>query len=198
MNRYRISIPAICHDQLIQYPIHSGDDEVSNFARETLTKTIETCNAVGIEFIEIPLVGVSSIRTNDDFEKFVNTILQYGNKIEEYGLCFVLETDLSPSMNVNLMENLDGLAIGLNYDMGNSAFWEFNPDKELPLIGKWIKNVHVKDCTPKDYTVPLGEGNVDFEKVFKYLGEKKYQGQFILQSCSCSRWPGDTSYERIF
>ena len=110
MNRYRISIPHI-HDQLIQYPIHSGDDEVS-ILQETLTKTIETCNAVKTEFIEIPLVGVSSIRTNDDFEKFVNTILQYGNKFEEYGLCFVLETDLSPSMNVNLMENLDGLATG--------------------------------------------------------------------------------------
>ena len=80
------------------------------------------------------------------------------------------------------MQNMNGLSVGLNFDMGNSAYWGFDSDYELPLIGPWIKNVHVKDCTPKDYTLPLGDGDVDFKKVFTHLKKQKYDGLFILQA----------------
>ena len=80
------------------------------------------------------------------------------------------------------MEKMNGLSVGLNFDMGNSAYWGFNPDQELPLIGKWVKNVHIKDCTPEKYTLPLGNGDVNFEKVFKYLKNQNYNGLFILQA----------------
>ena len=49
--------------------------------------------------------------------------------------------------------------------MGNSAFWELNPDKEL-LYWQVDKKCSCKGLYPvKDYTVPLGEGNVDFENI---------------------------------
>ena len=103
-------------------------------------------------------------------------------KAKQYGINFILETDLSPERNSALMENMSGLSVGLNFDMGNSAYWGFDPDHELPLIGMWIKNVHVKDCTPKDYTLPLGDGDVDFRKVFTHLKNQNYDGLFILQA----------------
>jgi sugar phosphate isomerase/epimerase len=42
--------------------------------------------------------------------------------------------------------------------------------------------VHIKDCTPEDYSVPLGRGNVDFELSFSLLREQGYAGDFILQA----------------
>ena len=77
-------------------------------------------------------------------------------------------------------------SVGLNFDMGNSAYWGFDPDIELQCIGPYIKNVHIKDCKPDIYTVPLGSGNVDFEKVLKHLKSQGYNGLFILQAAPAS------------
>mgnify|MGYP003956499389 FL=1 len=72
--------------------------------------------------------------------------------------------------------------IQLNYDTGNSAYWEFDVKKEIPVYGNKIGNVHIKDCTPEDYSVPLGKGNVDFEQSFELLKKAGYTGDFILQT----------------
>ena len=47
---------------------------------------------------------------------------------------------------------------------------------------KWIKNVHIKDCIPEIYSVPLGKGNVNFDLIIKKLSDIKYSGDFILQT----------------
>ena len=68
-----------------------------------------------------------------------------------------------------------------NYDMGNSAFWEFEAKQEFLCYGEMISNVHIKDCTPKDYTVQLGDGNVNFNEIFLLLKKNNYKSDFILQ-----------------
>ena len=57
--------------------------------------------------------------------------------------------------------------IQMNYDTGNSAYWQYDTDQEFSLYGSRIGNIHIKDCTPDEYSVPLGNGNVDFDKIFK-------------------------------
>lgn len=182
INQYKITIPAICHDQLMDIPLHSKDENTASLAFNILKKTMETCESFGIKYIEIPLVGNSSLKTDSDFNNLVKQLTKLDNKAKNYSIDFILETDLPPERNASLMENMSGLSVGLNFDMGNSAYWGFDPDHELPLIGLWIKNVHVKDCTPQDYTLPLGDGDVDFRKVFTHLKNQNYDGLFILQA----------------
>ena len=66
--------------------------------------------------------------------------------------------------------------------MGNSAFWNFDIQKEFLSYGKLISNVHIKDCTPKNYTVQLGNGNVNFDEIFLLLKKNNYKADFILQA----------------
>ena len=54
--------------------------------------------------------------------------------------------------------------------------------KEFLSYGQLISNVHIKDCTPKDYTVQLGTGSVDFDNVFQLLKNNNYKQDFILQA----------------
>ena len=68
-----------------------------------------------------------------------------------------------------LLKNVNKKIITVNYDMGNSAYREYNMRKEFLSYGQSISNVHIKDCTPKDYTVKLGDGNVNFDEVFQLL-----------------------------
>jgi L-ribulose-5-phosphate 3-epimerase len=182
MNQFNISIPAVCHDQLMDITLHSKDENTANLAFNILNKTMDACENMGIKYIEIPLVGNSALKTESDFNILMEKLYNLDKKAKEFRISFILETDLSPEQNVSLMKSMEGLSVGMNFDMGNSAYWGFNPDIELIQIGPWIKNVHVKDCTPKDYTLPLGEGNVDFKKVFNHLKKQKYDGLFILQA----------------
>ena len=123
--------------------------------------------------IEIRSIIKNSIEQNLAFVCSISELEQRlnANKIQQGG-----------NQNVILMEMMDGLSVGLNFDMGNSSYWGFDPDNEIPKIGPWIKNVHIKDCTPEAYTLPLGKGNVDFDKVFSLLKSQNYNGLFILQA----------------
>ena len=62
---------------------------------------------------------------------------------------------------------------GINYDTGNSASKGYDPIVELDLYGKYIDNIHLKDRIYKGSTVPLGEGNADFDTIFKKLKKRK-------------------------
>jgi hexulose-6-phosphate isomerase len=43
-------------------------------------------------------------------------------------------------------------------------------------------NVHVKDRKYNGTTLPLGEGDADFETIFKLLDNFDYRGNYILQT----------------
>lgn len=66
--------------------------------------------------------------------------------------------------------------------MGNSASLGYLPNEEFELYGDRIINVHVKDRLLHGKSVPLGEGSVDFESVFKCLKSANYNGNYILQT----------------
>ena len=69
--RYNVSIPAVCHDQLMDIPLHSQDDNTAKLAATILHKTMEACESLGIQFIEIPLVGNSALSDNADHQKLI-------------------------------------------------------------------------------------------------------------------------------
>jgi len=94
----------------------------------------------------------------------------------------LLETDLAPEEFKKFLDRIDSDRVQVNYDTGNSAYWQHDAEKEINLYGDKIGNIHIKDCTPENYSVPLGEGNVDFDLSFRMFKEKKYQGDFILQT----------------
>ena len=95
---------------------------------------------------------------------------------------------MSQEKNQNtITENVSMISVkdvGINYDMGNSAIFGFDPLEEIETYGNFIKNVHIKDGVYNNSTVPLGQGDTNFDLVFSLLKKYKYNGDFILQ---CAR-----------
>lgn len=52
----------------------------------------------------------------------------------------------------------------------------------MSAYGHRIGNVHVKDRVRGGSTVPLGDGDADFESVFRSLGASGYEGNYVLQT----------------
>ena len=48
-------------------------------------------------------------------------------------------------------------------------------------MGKWIKNVHIKDRIKNGNTITLGNGNANFELFFSLISKIKYQNDLIIQ-----------------
>ena len=127
------------------------------------------------------MVGEESLKEKKISDDYKNIILKLEKKIIKNNLMIALETDLNPNELKDFLKNFSKNAVTVNYDMGNSAFWEFEAKQEFLCYGEMISNVHIKDCTPKDYTVQLGDGNVNFNEIFLLLKKNNYKSDFILQ-----------------
>ena len=181
-NKHNIEITAVCNDLLMDQPLSDNKNLQIEPSYIALEKLIKKCKFLEISFIELPLIKKSKIRTKHDLNKLIHNLESLKKLSIDCGVTFLLETDLNPNKNFELMKELSGLPVGLNYDTGNSAFWNFDPEEEINLLGKWIKNVHIKDCIPEIYSVPLGNGNVNFDLIMKKLSDINYNGDFILQT----------------
>ena len=95
---------------------------------------------------------------------------------------YLKEDGMSDEEFKQFLNRIESDRIEVNYDTGNSAYWGYEAETEIKLYGEKIGNIHIKDCTPEDYSVPLGQGNVDFDLSFQKFKEINYQGDFILQT----------------
>jgi L-ribulose-5-phosphate 3-epimerase len=179
---YGIDIPAVCCDYFVEYPFHSEELGIRLQAQGMLVELIRVCPEVGIRFIELPLIGKSSIKRKEDAAPVINFFNDLVPMLEAQDMYLLLETDFSPENLKTLLEEIPSERIQINYDTGNSAYWGFDTEYELSNYGNRIGNIHIKDCTPKDYSVMLGKGDVNFELSFEWFKKLGYKGDFILQA----------------
>jgi len=182
IKKYSVEVPSVCCDYFVEFPFHSESLEIRMQAQGMLIELIRVCPKVGIKFIELPLIGKSGIKSDENAEIVIKLFTDLIPVLESQDLYLLLETDLLPEALTNLFKNISSKRIQINYDTGNSAYWGFDPKVELLNYGNRIGNIHIKDCTPKDYSVHLGTGNVNFELVFELLKKLNYRGDFILQT----------------
>ncbi|TAJ51866.1 MAG: sugar phosphate isomerase/epimerase [Chitinophagaceae bacterium] len=193
--KYNIAVPSVCCDYFIAFPFHSESLEIRMQAQGMLWELVRICPEVGIQFLEIPLIGKSSIKDPAAAETVIRLFKDIEPLLEEKDLYLLLETDILPEDLTELLKGISTKRIQLNYDTGNSAYWGFDTKYELSHYGDRIGNIHIKDCTPKDYSVMLGTGNVDFDLTFSMLKDLQYSGDFILQA---TRGADDVALARTF
>lgn len=179
---FNIDVQSVCCDCFMDMPLNSSEKAIREKAKSILLDLINVSPELRIKFIEIPLVGNAEIKTEGDKLLLKELFQEIIPILEKLDLFILLELSLNPFGINDFLTDINSKRILINYDTGNSAYWGYKPNEEIPLYGKYIANVHIKDCTPRDYTVPLGTGNVDFNYVFKLLKDASYNGDFILQA----------------
>lgn len=180
--KHKVDISIICCDYFMEFPLHSEKLEFRLPAIGMLIELMRVCPEIDINLIELPLLGKSEIRDERAVENLIKLLNYLVPIAEKQGIFILLETNLTPKEISSVLKLIPSNRILINYDTGNSAYWGFKPKEEISIYGNRIGNVHIKDCTQKNYSVPLGEGNVDFELVFKLLRDVGYRGDFILQT----------------
>jgi L-ribulose-5-phosphate 3-epimerase len=178
-----VEITTLCCDNFMFDSLVSEDGATREKARTLFYRLMEEiCPEVGINYLELPLLNEMGLRNETVRIKYIEFLNLALKKMGNCCTTILIETDIKPNEINPFFSQLEPNKVFINYDMGNSAEMEYLSTDEIPVYGDLIKNVHVKDCTPEDYTVPLEQGNVDFERVFRLLKEIKYSGDYILQA----------------
>jgi hexulose-6-phosphate isomerase len=157
------------------------------FNVDWLNRLVGSSEQVGISYIVIPLVDNSSIKQDANLNVVFDCIEKARDGISN--VYFLFEGDFSPKDFSNIMEGLDEKIYGVNLDIGNSASLGWDPELEVRLLAKWIKNVHIKDRKYLGPSVHLGEGDTDFETYFKTLSDSGYPNNYIFQTARAN--PGE-------
>jgi hexulose-6-phosphate isomerase len=178
----QLTIAGLCCDSVMECPLVTDDMSVRNRGLDILYDLIDNSAAAELPMIELPMLGANSLAKAaalSAFEFLLDDILM---RAESVGIDILLESDLNSRSYADLMARHEHPRLGINYDTGNSTYFGFSPADEIPAYGRYIRNVHIKDCTRADYSVPLGQGETRFDEVIKHLAGVNYRGGFILQT----------------
>lgn len=181
-NFYEVNIPSLTGDCFMQAPIWKSQGKELAALERDFFEIIKSCVAVGIKLIVVPLVDngrLENIKQENNLVAFLENQLNF---ISGCDIKIAFESDYEPFELVRFIDRLDPILFGVNYDIGNSAAFGFNPELEFSLYGTRVINVHIKDRKFAGTTVPLGEGDANFDMVFAALSKISYQGNYILQT----------------
>ena len=177
-----ILVSSLTGDCFMQAPFWKAKGQEQLDLVSTCEKVLNACADVGIKFIVIPLVDNGALTTSQEQEALENVLLGFVPLMQAKDLVIVFESDFAPPKLAEFIARLPAAQFGINFDMGNSASLGWEPEEEIRLLANRILNVHVKDRVLGGTTVPLGQGNVKFPKVFASLRAANYDGNFILQT----------------
>ena len=175
-----IRIESVTCDFFMEKPYFKQNKKNKIEIKKKILFLINSCLILNIKYIVLPLVDNTSLKTKKDENTIVGLINFFLPLIKSTNIRILFESDYNPKKLLKFIKRFKLKNIGINYDTGNSASKNYDFNKEK-IYFKYVQNVHIKDRLCFGTTVPLGKGNQDFEKVFKYL-KKEYKGNIILQT----------------
>ncbi|RHX91298.1 xylose isomerase [Leptospira yasudae] len=182
MENSKVTVRSICADYFMEAPLHSSDDTIVSQSQSVLKTLLDHSKLLGVKDIVIPCVDQSSLTSENDKDRFVKNLQPLLEVAEKTEINLSLETDLAPEPFAELLARFTSNRVTVNYDIGNSASFGFDPQKELACYGSKISDIHIKDRVLGGGSVILGSGNANFDLFFETLREFNYEGPFIMQA----------------
>ena len=177
-----VAVYTVCADYFMEAPLHASDNAVAYQSQKVMLKLLENGVKFGITDVVVPCVDQSTLDGEEAADRFVERMKPMVVVAEKLGINLSLETDLAPRPFVDLLDRFDSDRVTVNYDIGNSAALGYDSVEELAAYGYRITDIHIKDRVRNGGPVVLGEGDADFDRLFKALESYDYKGPFIMQA----------------
>ncbi len=124
-----------------------------------------------------------------DYAETLNALYDVALHCLNLGLGFWFESGQETPLT--LLRTIEDLALpnlGVNLDTANLILYgRGNPVDALEVVGKYVRNLHIKDglFPTGGYTlgteVALGQGRADFDRIVRKLYELDFTGELILE-----------------
>ena len=178
-SKNNILIPSVTCDYFMENPPWKSD---MGLIKKGIIAIFQGMKNISANILVVPLVDNSSLLESSNADTVKNLFIGLIPEMIQNNIQIAFECDLNPKKLLHFISEFDKNHFGINYDIGNSASLGFDPNNEFEAYGSRIINVHVKDRKLNGPTIPLGEGDADFLRIFGLLHEVNYQGNLILQT----------------
>ena len=178
-SKNHILIPSVTCDYFMENPPWKSDIDL---IKKGIIAIFQGMKNISAKILVVPLVDNSSLLDSSKADTVKNLLTDLIPEMIQNNIQIAFECDLNPEKLLHFISEFDKNYFGINYDIGNSASLGFDPNNEFESYGSRITNVHVKDRKLNGPTIPLGEGDADFPRIFRLLHGENYQGNLILQT----------------
>lgn len=147
---------------------------------EDFKKVLDFASLANVKFVT---TDTGEVNGRDDEKKFYTDIREIGDyaKIKEIIVCLEMHGEWcnNGKKGAEIIKTINHPNIKLNYDTANVIFYgNVKPETDIQNALPYMGYAHLKDHGSgklKDWNFPpLGEGIIDFEKIFKLL--EKFDG----------------------
>ena len=164
-----LAIPSVTGDCFMQRPFWKmGSGEKQDLFNDFVA-VVNACGSLDVGIVVVPLVDNGALTSREEEESLLGLMEECEDLLSQQKVKVAFESDYPPEALARFIDEFNPDLFGINYDIGNSASLGFNVEEEFACYGQRITNVHVKDRVLGGNTVPLCEGNADFEAVFRKL-----------------------------
>ncbi len=177
-----IKVNTICADYFMKFPLHDQDYKQREKNIKNFDKLIGSATKLGVTDIILPCVDSSSILDKNMMNELILVLNSLRPMIDGSDIRISVESDLPPADFAEFLNRVSLNNLSVNYDMGNSASFGYDPVEEFKSYGSKISDIHIKDRKFSGGPVYLGKGDVNFYKVFELIKSVNYQGPLIFQA----------------
>lgn len=184
------------------FPLGSPDAEIRSKGVQLLKDACDFASFVGAKTINIAAYDVYEEEGTEETERlFIESIDECTEYAAMRGPIISLETMDSHFIDtteraMEFVNKIDSPFLQIGADPGNITAMGFNPIIDIPKGGRHIVEVEFKDTVPgcvRD--IELGKGTVDFDGVFKMLGEMNYTGFLAFETWA---YEDPKNHEKIY
>jgi len=144
---------------------------------------------LGVDDVLIHAGFVANNPFSSEYKYMKKCVTNFAQFCKKIGVNVILETGgESPVTLLRLIEDINLGNIYANLDTANLIMYGFgNPVDAVYTLNKHIRSMHIKDGVPPTTPnvlgaeMPVGEGFVDFKKVFAELKKVGFDGPVIIE-----------------
>lgn len=160
------------------------------FARmKNLTAGADFAKKLGVTDIISHMGFIPENPYDPNYAGFIVAMKSVAEYLKKQGQYLLFETGQeTPVVLLRAFEDIGTGNLGINLDTGNLiCYGKANPVDALDVIGKYVRNIHAKDCLyPTDgrslgREVELGQGKANFPALLKRLKEIGYTGPITIE-----------------
>jgi L-ribulose-5-phosphate 3-epimerase len=195
-----ISISGLCSFLFWPYPLSSNDPEKRSRGMELASKMAQAAHDLGVENLLV-VPGAVHIPWRTDHEpvpndvcdrrarEAVRTLLPQAEKLGVYlniENIFFNGYLMTPMEMVDFVDSFKSEHVRVHFDTGNIMLFQF-PEHWISVLGKRIKNVHLKEFTKKgtDHSLetfrPLLDGTTNWPAVIEAFAQAGYNSYLTFE-----------------
>jgi L-ribulose-5-phosphate 3-epimerase len=157
--------------------------------RRNIRATVPIARRLGLKLLTFHAGFLPHEESDPNFGKMLGRLSEVADVFADAGIDLAFETgqETAPVL-LEVLQKLNKKNVGVNFDPANMILYnKGNPIEALALLGKWVRQVHIKDAiltkVPGTWgeEVPVGTGQVDWRAFVATLNAHKFTGDLVIE-----------------